>query len=69
MGTATITAKATDGSGVQASVQVTVVDGTGVMAIESIPATAEIYSLTGMRVLKPSRESIYIIGGTKVLVR
>ena len=39
------------------------------MAIESIPATAEIYSLTGMRVLKPSRGSIYIIGGTKVLVR
>lgn len=69
VGTATITAKATDGSGVQASVQVTVVDGTGVMAIESIPATAEIYSLTGMRVLKPSRGGIYIIGGTKVLVR
>ena len=69
VGTATITAKATDGSGVQASVQVTVVDGTGVMAIESIPPTAEIYSLTGMRVLKPSRGSIYIIGGTKVLVR
>ena len=47
----------------------TVADGTGVMAIESIPPTAEIYSLTGMRVLKPSRGSIYIIGGTKVLVR
>ena len=68
-GTAIITAQATDGSGAKATAQVTVVDGTGVMPIESIPATAEIYTLAGMRVSKPSRGGIYLIDGTKVLVR
>lgn len=68
VGTATITAQATDGSGVKSAVRVTVVDGSGVMAIESIPETAEVYSLTGVRVAKPSRGGIYIINGAKVLV-
>ena len=68
-GTATITAQATDGSGAKATVRVEVVDGTGVLALDGIPATAEIYTLTGMRVAKPSRGGIYVIGGSKVLVR
>ena len=69
LGTATITAQATDGSGVKATTRVDVVDGTGVIPIDGIPATAEIYTLTGTRVPRPSRGGIYIINGAKFLVK
>lgn len=69
VGSATITAQATDGSGVRATVQVEVVDGSGVMAIESVPADAVIYNLQGVRVAKPTHAGVYIVNGTKVLLR
>ncbi|MGN0233212.1 MAG: CotH kinase family protein [Bacteroidaceae bacterium] len=69
LGTATITASASDGSGVKTTLQVTVVDGSSVMAIESVPEAAEIYTLDGVRISKPMRAGIYVINGAKVLVK
>lgn len=69
LGSVTITAQATDGSGVRATMHVEVVDGMGVMDIESVPETAEIYTLQGVRVSKLKHAGVYIVNGTKVLVR
>ena len=69
LGSVTITAQATDGSGVRATMHVEVVDGMGVMDIESVPEAAEIYTLQGVRVSKLKHAGVYIVNGTKVLVR
>ncbi|MDY5192183.1 MAG: CotH kinase family protein [Bacteroidaceae bacterium] len=69
LGTATITAMASDGSGVTATLEVTVVDGSSVIAIEEIPEAAQVYTLDGVRISKPKSKGIYVINGTKVLVK
>lgn len=69
LGTATISASASDGSGVKATLEVTVVDGSSVVAIESIPEATEVYTLDGVRISNPQKAGVYVINGTKVLIK
>ncbi len=42
---------------------------TGISAVESSPATDDIYTIQGVRVSDMSQKGIYIVGGKKVLVK
>ena len=69
-GTATITAKATDGSNKQASAVVTIYpDEDGIVAPLADMDEAVIYTLSGTRLDRITRTGIYIIGGKKRLVK
>lgn len=69
VGTATITVSATDGSGTKATVLLVVTDGTGVLPIESVSDAAEVYTVSGVRIGKPTQAGVYIVNGTKVLLK
>ena len=71
MGDAVITATATDGSRISGSVNVHVVEDpqVGVLSLHSLPADAEIFSVTGVRLQRVTRSGVYIVNGKKVLVK
>ena len=69
-GTATITAKATDGSNKQATVLVTVYsDEDGIKEIDEDDSEGTIYTLSGTRLDRITKTGIYIINGKKRLVK
>ena len=69
-GTATITAKATDGSNKKATAQVTVLrDDDGIFAPLADLKDAVIYTLSGTRLDRITKSGIYIINGQKRLVK
>ena len=71
MGDAVITATATDGSRISGSVNVHVVEDpqVGVISLHSLPADAEIFSVTGVRLQRINRCGVYIVNGKKMLVK
>ena len=69
-GTATITAKTTDGSNKQATVLVTVYsDQDGIKEIDEDDSEGTIYTLSGTRLDRITKTGIYIINGKKRLVK
>ena len=71
-GTATITAKATDGSNKQATATVTVYrdeDGIKETEMEGLSDGSEVYTLSGTRLDRITKTGIYIINGKKRLVK
>ena len=69
-GTATITAKTTDGSNKQATVLVTVYsDEDGIKEIDEDDSEGTIYTLSGTRLDRITKTGIYIINGKKRLVK
>ena len=69
-GTATITARATDGSNKQATTSVTVYpDYDGISAPLEETGDETIYTLSGTRLDRVSKTGIYIVGGRKRLIK
>lgn len=71
LGDAVITATATDGSRVSGSVSIHVIEDpeVTVLSLHALPADAEIYSVTGVRLQRVERNGVYIVNGKKVLVK
>ena len=70
-GTATITAKSTDGSNKQATTRITVYnDATGMAtSLEDLEEGASIYTISGIRLDRITKTGIYIVDGKRRLVK
>ena len=71
LGEAVVTATATDGSRISGSVNIHVIEDpeVAVLSLHALPADAEIYSVTGVRLQRIVRSGVYVVDGKKVLVK